>query len=71
MRFTTSHPRHFGKDIVDAIDALPTLCNHIHLPVQSGSSRILKAMNREYTRDMYLEKDRLDHVGETASLTYH
>jgi tRNA-2-methylthio-N6-dimethylallyladenosine synthase len=56
VRFTTSHPRHFGKDIVDAIDALPTLCDHIHLPVQSGSSRILKAMNREYTREMYLEK---------------
>ncbi|HLY97465.1 MAG TPA: tRNA (N6-isopentenyl adenosine(37)-C2)-methylthiotransferase MiaB [Candidatus Angelobacter sp.] len=56
VRFTTSHPRHFGKDIVDAIDSLPTLCDHVHLPVQSGSSRVLKAMNREYTREMYLEK---------------
>ncbi len=56
VRFTTSHPRHFGKDIVDAIDALPTLCDHIHLPVQSGSSRVLHAMNREYTREIYLEK---------------
>jgi tRNA-2-methylthio-N6-dimethylallyladenosine synthase len=56
VRFTTSHPRHFGKDIVDAIDALPTLCDHVHLPVQSGSTRVLKAMNREYTREMYLEK---------------
>src|SRR5205085_4909478 len=56
VRFTTSHPRHFGKDIVDAIDALPSLCDHIHLPVQSGSSRVLKAMNREYTREIYLEK---------------
>ena len=56
VRFTTSHPRHFGKDIVDAIDSLPTLCDHIHLPVQSGSSRVLKAMSREYTREMYLEK---------------
>ncbi|HEY6253098.1 MAG TPA: tRNA (N6-isopentenyl adenosine(37)-C2)-methylthiotransferase MiaB [Candidatus Angelobacter sp.] len=56
VRFTTSHPRHFGKDIVDAIDSLPTLCDHIHLPVQSGSSRLLKTMNREYTREMYLEK---------------
>jgi tRNA-2-methylthio-N6-dimethylallyladenosine synthase len=56
VRFTTSHPRHFGKDIVDAIDALPTLCDHIHLPVQSGSSRVLKSMSREYTREMYLEK---------------
>jgi tRNA-2-methylthio-N6-dimethylallyladenosine synthase len=56
VRFTTSHPRHFSKDIVDAIVASPRLCNHIHLPVQSGSSRVLKAMNREYTREMYLEK---------------
>lgn len=56
VRFTTSHPRHFSKDIVQAIDALPTLCDHIHLPVQSGSSRVLDAMSREYTRGMYLEK---------------
>jgi len=56
VRFTTSHPRHFGKDIVDAIAASPRLCDHIHLPVQSGSSRVLKAMNREYTREMYLER---------------
>ncbi len=56
VRFTTSHPRHFSKDIVDAIAASPRLCDHIHLPVQSGSSRVLKAMNREYTREMYLEK---------------
>ena len=56
VRFTTSHPRHFSKDIVDAIDSLPTLCDHIHLPVQSGSSRVLDAMSREYTREMYLEK---------------
>ncbi|HXB20907.1 MAG TPA: tRNA (N6-isopentenyl adenosine(37)-C2)-methylthiotransferase MiaB [Candidatus Solibacter sp.] len=56
VRFTTSHPRHFGKDIVEAMDALPSICDHIHLPVQSGSSRVLKAMNREYTREMYLEK---------------
>jgi tRNA-2-methylthio-N6-dimethylallyladenosine synthase len=56
VRFTTSHPRDFTRDIVDAIDAVPTLCDHVHLPVQSGSSRILKAMNREYTRDWYLER---------------
>jgi tRNA-2-methylthio-N6-dimethylallyladenosine synthase len=56
VRFTTSHPRHFGRDIVEAIDAVPTLCDHIHLPVQSGSSRVLDAMSREYTREMYLEK---------------
>src|SRR5213078_4022879 len=56
VRFTTSHPRHFGKDIVEAMDELPSICDHIHLPVQSGSSRVLKAMNREYTREMYLER---------------
>lgn len=56
VRFTTSHPRHFSKDIVDAIAASPRLCDHIHLPVQSGSSRVLKAMSREYTREMYLER---------------
>jgi len=56
VRFTTSHPRHFTKDIIDAIVASPRLCDHIHLPVQSGSSRVLKAMNREYTREIYLEK---------------
>jgi tRNA-2-methylthio-N6-dimethylallyladenosine synthase len=56
VRFTTSHPRDFTKDIVEAIDAVPTLCDHVHLPVQSGSSRVLKAMAREYTRDWYLER---------------
>jgi tRNA-2-methylthio-N6-dimethylallyladenosine synthase len=56
VRFTTSHPRHFTRDIVQAIEASPRLCDHIHLPVQSGSSRVLKSMNREYTREMYLER---------------
>ena len=56
VRFTTSHPRHFTRDIVQAIENVPTLCDHIHLPVQSGSSRVLQAMNREYTRETYLEK---------------
>ena len=56
VRFTTSHPRDFTRDIVEAIDAVPTLCDHVHLPVQSGSSRILRAMNREYTREDYLER---------------
>jgi tRNA-2-methylthio-N6-dimethylallyladenosine synthase len=56
VRFTTSHPRDFTKDIVDAIDAVPTLCDHVHLPVQSGSSAVLKAMQREYTREWYLER---------------
>jgi tRNA-2-methylthio-N6-dimethylallyladenosine synthase len=56
VRFTTSHPRDFTRDIVDAIDATETLCDHVHLPVQSGSTAVLKAMNREYTRDWYLER---------------
>jgi tRNA-2-methylthio-N6-dimethylallyladenosine synthase len=56
VRFTTSHPNDFCREIVDAIDATPALCDHIHLPVQSGSTRILRAMRRTYTRDEYLEK---------------
>ncbi len=56
VRFTTSHPRQFTKDIVDAIVAYPQLCNHVHLPVQSGSSATLKGMAREYTREWYLER---------------
>ena len=56
VRFTTSHPRDFGRDIVEAIDAVPTLCDHVHLPVQSGSDRVLNAMQRLYTRDQYLER---------------
>jgi len=56
VRFTTSHPRDFTRDIVEAIDATPVLCNQVHLPVQSGSSRVLQAMLREYTREEYLER---------------
>jgi tRNA-2-methylthio-N6-dimethylallyladenosine synthase len=56
VRFTTSHPRDFTKDIIDAIDSVPSLCDHVHLPVQSGSSRVLASMFREYTREQYLER---------------
>jgi tRNA-2-methylthio-N6-dimethylallyladenosine synthase len=56
VRFTTSHPRDFGRDIVHAIEAVPTLCDHVHLPVQSGSTRVLDAMQRLYTREQYLER---------------
>ncbi len=56
VRFTTSHPRDFTKDIVEAMDATLTLCDHVHLPVQSGSTRVLGAMAREYTREWYLER---------------
>src|SRR5437870_13208916 len=51
-----SHPRDFGRDIIEAIDSVPTLCDHVHLPVQSGSTRVLDAMQRLYTRDQYLER---------------
>jgi len=56
VRFTTSHPRDFGRDIIEAIEAVPTLCDHVHLPVQSGSTRILDAMQRLYNREQYLER---------------
>ena len=56
VRFMTSHPRDFGRDIVCAIDAVPSLCDHVHLPVQSGSTRVLDAMQRLYTREQYLER---------------
>ena len=56
VRFTTSHPRDFGTDIVEAIEAVPGICEHVHLPVQSGSTAVLQAMARTYTRDEYLEK---------------
>ena len=56
VRFTTSHPRDFTPDIVEAIDAVPTLCDHVHLPVQSGSTQVLAGMQREYSREQYLQK---------------
>jgi tRNA-2-methylthio-N6-dimethylallyladenosine synthase len=56
VRFTTSHPRDFVKGIVDAIDENPALCNHVHLPVQSGSNDVLARMRRLYTRDEYMRR---------------
>lgn len=56
IRFTTSHPKDMSDDILETIAAHKNICNHIHLPVQSGSSRILKLMNRKYTREWYLER---------------
>jgi len=56
VRFTTSHPRDFTRDIGDAIESEPKVCNHVHLPVQSGSTKVLRAMQRTYTREGYLEK---------------
>lgn len=60
IRFTTSHPKDLSDELIDAFRDLDKLCNHIHLPVQSGSNRILERMNRKYSREHYLEKiDRL------------
>ena len=56
VRFTTSHPNDFTREIVNAIEETPQLCEHVHLPVQSGSTRVLRAMRRTYTREEYLEK---------------
>ncbi|MDQ7781990.1 MAG: tRNA (N6-isopentenyl adenosine(37)-C2)-methylthiotransferase MiaB, partial [Desulfomonilaceae bacterium] len=56
VRFTTSHPRDFSEDLASAMGDLETVCEHIHLPLQSGSGRVLTAMGRGYTRDEYFEK---------------
>lgn len=56
IRFTTSHPKDMSDEILVTIAAYPNICRHIHLPVQSGSNKILKSMNRKYTREWYLER---------------
>jgi len=56
VRYTTSHPRDFVKAIVDAMDENPVLCDHVHLPVQSGSSRVLASMDRLYSRGDYMRR---------------
>jgi len=56
VRFTTSHPKDMSDDTLRAIAEVPNICKHIHLPVQSGSTRILRLMNRKYTREWYLER---------------
>lgn len=56
IRFTTSHPKDMSDETLQVIAEEPNVCRHIHLPVQSGSSRILKLMNRKYTREWYLER---------------
>jgi tRNA-2-methylthio-N6-dimethylallyladenosine synthase len=70
VRFTTSHPRDFVKEIIDAIEENPALCNHVHLPVQSGSSRVLETMQRLYTRDEYLRRiDWMKRAGRPIAIT--
>jgi tRNA-2-methylthio-N6-dimethylallyladenosine synthase len=56
VRYTTSHPRDFTRSIVDAMDSHPAICDHVHLPVQSGSTKVLAAMERLYTRDDYMRR---------------
>lgn len=56
VRFTTSHPKDMSDAILEAIASHANVCNHIHLPVQSGSNSVLKAMNRHYTREWYLDR---------------
>ncbi|MCI9607037.1 MAG: tRNA (N6-isopentenyl adenosine(37)-C2)-methylthiotransferase MiaB [Muribaculaceae bacterium] len=56
VRFTTSHPKDMTDATLEAIASRPNICNHIHLPVQSGSNAVLKAMNRKYTREWYLDR---------------
>ena len=56
VRFTTSHPKDMSDETLHVIAEMPNVCKHIHLPVQSGSNRILKLMNRKYTREWYLDR---------------
>ena len=70
IRYTSPHPKDMREDVIRAHAELPSLCEHIHLPLQSGSSRILKAMRRTYSRERYLDRVALirEHVSD-ASLT--
>jgi len=70
VRFTTSHPRDFVQDIIDAMDENPVLCNHVHLPVQAGSDRVLAGMQRLYTRDDYMRRiEWMKHSPRNISIT--
>jgi tRNA-2-methylthio-N6-dimethylallyladenosine synthase len=55
IRFASPHPRHTGRRLIEAVRDLPKVCKHLHLPVQSGATRVLKAMRRRYTRESYLD----------------
>ncbi len=70
IRFTTSHPKDLSEELIYSFKNLEKLCNHIHLPVQSGSDRILKRMNRKYTKDQYLRKiDKLRDICPDIAVT--
>lgn len=73
VRFTTSHPKDFGKEIIEAIVRHPKVCRHLHLPVQSGSNRILKMMKRGYRVEQYEEKiallrDRIPNIALSSDI---
>ncbi len=73
LRFMTSHPKDLSQDVIDAIASYPNICDNIHLPVQSGSTEILRRMNRRYTRDAYLAlidkiRAKLPDVGITTDI---
>ncbi len=73
VRFMTSHPKDMSDELIDCYGSLKSLCEHIHLPVQSGSSRILKSMNRGYTREHYLSlikrlKERVPDLAVTTDI---
>jgi tRNA-2-methylthio-N6-dimethylallyladenosine synthase len=71
IRYTSPHPSHMGEDVVRAHAELPSVCEHVHLPLQAGSSRILKAMRRTYTRDRFMDRVALlrEHVPDVAITT--
>ena len=58
IRYSTSHPKDMGDDVLHVMASHPNICRHIHLPVQSGNNRILEKMNRKYTREMYMDRIR-------------
>jgi len=66
LRFTTSHPKDFNRDILDVMTTNNVVCNQLHLPAQCGSTAVLKAMNRKYTREEYLEKIEMIKNGPAA-----
>ncbi len=71
VRYTSPHPKDMREDVIRAHAELPTLCEHIHLPLQAGASRILKAMRRPYTRERYMDRVALirEHVPDVALTT--
>lgn len=73
VRFMSSHPKDFNSRVIDVIESCPNICNNIHLPVQSGSDRILSLMNRRYTRRQYLDiiaeiRDKIPDCGITTDV---